>query len=67
MTDKFSFISVVKMKSQQKDKTGRFVIHTVQLKPRLACKSLETQRTINVTSQAESAVGFNVQVNKFFI
>ncbi|RLU16741.1 hypothetical protein DMN91_010941 [Ooceraea biroi] len=53
--------AVLRLKSTEKDKTGRFVIHTVQLKPRLACKTLEVNRMISVTSQSETVQSFAVQ------
>ncbi|XP_076246823.1 tripeptidyl-peptidase 2-like isoform X2 [Calliopsis andreniformis] len=53
--------AVIKLKSTEKDKTGRFVIHTIQLKPRLACKTLEVNKVISVTSQSESVQPFAVQ------
>nr|XP_012225494.1 PREDICTED: tripeptidyl-peptidase 2 [Linepithema humile] len=53
--------AVLRLKSTEKDKTGRFVIHTVQLKPRLACKTHEVNRIINVTSQSETVQPFAVQ------
>jgi len=54
------------LKSTEKDKTGRFVIHTVQLKPRLACKTLEVNRMISVTSQSETIQPFAVQVLQIY-
>jgi len=55
------------LKSTEKDKTGRFVIHTVQLKPRLACKTLEVNRMISVTSQSETVQPFAVQVLEIYV
>lgn len=59
------YISVLRLKSTEKDKNGRFVIHTLQLKPRLACKTLEVNRIISVTSQSETVQPFSVQVRIF--
>ncbi|KAG7205321.1 hypothetical protein KM043_007323 [Ampulex compressa] len=53
--------AVLRLKSTEKDKTGRFVIHTVQLKPRMACKTLELNKMINVSSQSETVHPFAVQ------
>ncbi|XP_018353839.1 PREDICTED: tripeptidyl-peptidase 2 isoform X2 [Trachymyrmex septentrionalis] len=53
--------AVLRLKSTEKDKTGRFVMHTIQLKPRLACKTLEVNRIISVTSQSETIQPFAVQ------
>ncbi|XP_024939416.1 tripeptidyl-peptidase 2 isoform X3 [Cephus cinctus] len=53
--------AVLRIKSTEKDKNGRFVIHTIQLKPRMACKTLEVNKMVNVTSQSETVQGFAVQ------
>ncbi|XP_020282375.1 tripeptidyl-peptidase 2 isoform X2 [Pseudomyrmex gracilis] len=53
--------AVLRLRSTEKDKNGRFVIHTLQLKPRLACKTLEVNRIISVTSQSETVQPFAVQ------
>jgi len=58
---------VLRLKSTEKDKTGRFVMHTIQLKPRLACKTLEVNRIISVTSQSETIQPFAVQVYKKYL
>jgi len=58
---------VLRLKSTEKDKTGRFVMHTIQLKPRLACKTLEVNRIISVTSQSETVQPFAVQVYKKYL
>ena len=49
------------MKGTEKEKTGRFMIQTVQLKPRLMCRTLEFNKMVNITSQSESSHGFMVQ------
>ncbi|XP_076661783.1 tripeptidyl-peptidase 2-like [Halictus rubicundus] len=53
--------AVVRLKSTEKDKTGRVVVQTVQLKPRLSCKTLEFNKMINITSQSETVQPFAVQ------
>ncbi|XP_043258788.1 tripeptidyl-peptidase 2 isoform X2 [Colletes gigas] len=53
--------AVIRLKSTEKEKVGRFVIHSIQLKPRLACKTLEVNKMINVTSQSETVQPFSVQ------
>ncbi|XP_076685935.1 tripeptidyl-peptidase 2-like isoform X2 [Andrena cerasifolii] len=53
--------AVVRLKSSEKEKVGRFVVHTIQLKPRLACKTLEASKTVIVTSQSETVQPFAVQ------
>ena len=58
---------MVRLKSTEKDKTGRFVIHSVQLKPRLSCKTLEVNKLFTVTSQSEIVHPFAVQVLSSYI
>ncbi|CAL7943225.1 unnamed protein product [Xylocopa violacea] len=53
--------AVIRLKSTEKDKTGRFVVHCVQLKPRLSCKTLEANKLFAVTSQSEIVHPFAVQ------
>ncbi|XP_058803991.1 tripeptidyl-peptidase 2 isoform X2 [Phymastichus coffea] len=53
--------AVLRLKTSEKDKTGRFVIHAVQLKPRLSTKTLEFNKMVNVTSQSETVQGFSLQ------
>ncbi|XP_046586806.1 tripeptidyl-peptidase 2 isoform X1 [Neodiprion lecontei] len=55
--------AVLRLKGTEKDKNGRFVIHTVQLKPKLVCKTLESNKMTNVTSQSETSHGFSVEGN----
>lgn len=58
----FDSHSVIRLKSSEKEKNGKFVVHTIQLKPRLACKTLEVNKMISVTSQSETVQPFAVQV-----
>ncbi|XP_017876642.1 tripeptidyl-peptidase 2 isoform X2 [Ceratina calcarata] len=53
--------AVIRLKSTEKDKVGRFVIHSVQLKPRLSCKTFEVNKLFTVTSQSEIVHPFAVQ------
>ncbi|XP_046818750.1 tripeptidyl-peptidase 2 isoform X1 [Vespa crabro] len=53
--------AVLKLRSTEKDKTSRFVLHTIQLKPRLACKTLEVNKMIGVTPQTECVQPFAVE------
>ncbi|XP_015431328.1 PREDICTED: tripeptidyl-peptidase 2 [Dufourea novaeangliae] len=53
--------AVIRLRSTEKDKTGRFVVHSIQLKPRLACKTLEVSKMLSVPSQSETVHPFAVQ------
>ncbi|OXU24497.1 hypothetical protein TSAR_010597 [Trichomalopsis sarcophagae] len=53
--------AVLRLKTTEKDKTGRFVMHTMQIKPRLSTKTLEVNKMLNITSQSETIQGFAVQ------
>ncbi|XP_012257165.2 tripeptidyl-peptidase 2 [Athalia rosae] len=55
--------AVLRLKGTEKDKNGRFVIHTVQLKPKLYCKALESTKMTSVTTQSETIHGFSVEGN----
>ncbi|XP_014208208.1 tripeptidyl-peptidase 2 isoform X2 [Copidosoma floridanum] len=52
---------VLRLKSAEKDKNGRFIIHTMQVKPRLSTQTLEVNKMINISSQSETVQGFAVQ------
>ncbi len=51
----------MRLNSADKDKTGRFIVHTMQIKPRLSTKVLETNKMLNITSQAETQHAFAVE------
>lgn len=53
--------AVIKLKSVDKEKTGRFAIQAVQIKPRMACRTLQMNKMINITSQSETIQGFTVE------
>lgn len=53
--------AVLSLKGLEADKNGRFVVHCIQLKPKTACKTLEFHKMVNVSSQAECSLGFQVQ------
>ncbi|KAI4503188.1 hypothetical protein M0802_001410 [Mischocyttarus mexicanus] len=53
--------AVLKIKSTDKDKSSRFIFHSIQLKPRLVCKTLELNKMIGVTSQSECVQPFPVE------
>ncbi|KAH9635138.1 hypothetical protein HF086_000859 [Spodoptera exigua] len=51
---------VLKISTEDKEKTGRFLIHTMQLLPKRSCRCHETQKMINVTSEAPASLHFQV-------
>lgn len=53
--------AVIRLQSVDKDKSGRFVIHCLQLRPKLVCKTLECHKVVNVTAQSEVVQGFPVR------
>ncbi|XP_072938553.1 tripeptidyl-peptidase 2 [Epargyreus clarus] len=54
---------VLKMQTEDVEKTGRFLIHTMQLLPRKSCRSHETQKMVNVTAEAPMLLPFQVVGN----
>ncbi|KAK6617784.1 hypothetical protein RUM43_014012 [Polyplax serrata] len=44
--------------SREQNKTGKFVLHCMQLKPKMGCKTLEFHRMFNVNSNAEIVHSF---------
>ncbi|CAG2063925.1 unnamed protein product, partial [Timema podura] len=55
--------AVLKLHCREKDKSGRFVIHAVQLRPKLVCKTLEFHKICTVSSQNDVFQGFSVRVS----
>nr|CAD7457742.1 unnamed protein product [Timema tahoe] len=53
--------AVLKLHCREKDKSGRFVIHAVQLRPKLVCKTLEFHKICTVSSQNDVFQGFSVR------
>lgn len=51
---------VLKMTTEDKEKTGRFLIHTMQLLPRQSCRTHETQKLITVCAEAPTLMPFQV-------
>ncbi|XP_022822336.1 tripeptidyl-peptidase 2 isoform X2 [Spodoptera litura] len=51
---------VLKISTEDKEKTGRFLIHTMQLLPKKSCRCHETQKMINVTAEAPTVLPFQV-------
>ncbi|XP_050554700.1 tripeptidyl-peptidase 2 isoform X2 [Spodoptera frugiperda] len=51
---------VLKISTEDKEKTGRFLIHTMQLLPKKSCRCHETQKMINVTAEAPTLLPFQV-------
>lgn len=60
-------ITVLRLRCVEKDKDGRFILHCLQLRPRMVCKTLEYHRVFNVISQSEVIKAFPVRVSIFTI
>jgi hypothetical protein len=58
---------VLRLRCVEKDKDGRFILHCVQLRPRMVCKTLEYHRVFNVSSQSEVIKAFPVRVSIFTV
>jgi len=58
----YSF-TVLQLRCLEKDKCGRFVLHCLQLRPKMAYRTLESYKLVNITSQSEVARGFPVRVS----
>lgn len=46
--------------NSEKENIGRFLVHTMQLLPRKSCRSHETQKLINISSEAPAVLPFKV-------
>ncbi|XP_021931036.1 tripeptidyl-peptidase 2 [Zootermopsis nevadensis] len=53
--------AVLQLQCVEKDKSGRFVLHCLQLRPNMVCKTLECHKMVNVSSQSEVIQGFPVR------
>ncbi|KAF4524231.1 hypothetical protein B566_EDAN012199 [Ephemera danica] len=53
--------AVLRLRTTQHDKNSRFVLHCVQLRPQLVCKTLEFHKMVNLAQQLESVQGFPVK------
>ncbi|XP_063827389.1 tripeptidyl-peptidase 2 [Ostrinia nubilalis] len=51
---------VLKMWTREQDKTGRFLVHAMQILPRRSCRCHETQKMLNVTTDAPTVLPFQV-------
>ncbi|KAG6441933.1 hypothetical protein O3G_MSEX002060 [Manduca sexta] len=49
---------VLKISTEDKEKTGRFLVHTMQILPRRSCRSHEMQKMVNVTAEAPTVLHF---------
>lgn len=59
--------TVLRLQCVEKDKAGRFVLHCLQLRPKMVCKTLECHKMVNISSQSEILQGFPVRVSIFTI
>ncbi|XP_039278356.1 tripeptidyl-peptidase 2 isoform X2 [Nilaparvata lugens] len=53
--------AVLTLKGLEEDKTERFVIHCVQLKPKTSCSTFEFHKMVTVSSQTACELRFQVQ------
>jgi len=53
--------AVLQLRCVEKDKCGRFVLHCLQLRPKMAYRTLESYKVIGITSQSEVTRGFPVR------
>ncbi|GBP73480.1 Tripeptidyl-peptidase 2 [Eumeta japonica] len=51
---------VLKIITEDKEKFGRFLIHTMQILPRRSCRSHENQKLVTVNSEAPTLLPFRV-------
>ncbi|XP_052750158.1 tripeptidyl-peptidase 2 [Galleria mellonella] len=51
---------VLKMWTTDHNNSGRFLVHTMQLLPRRSCRCHETQKMVNVSSEAPTLLPFQV-------
>ncbi|CAB3241271.1 unnamed protein product [Arctia plantaginis] len=51
---------VLRMSTEDKEKTGRFLVHTMQLMPNKSCRCHETQKMLNVGVEAPTVLPFQV-------
>jgi tripeptidyl-peptidase-2 len=58
---------VLRLRCVEKDKDGRFILHCLQLRPRMVCKTLEYHRVFNISSQTEVIKAFPVRVSIFTV
>lgn len=55
--------AVIRLKGQDKDLCGRFVVHCIQLRPKRNCKTIEFHKMVNVSAQNEVILSFQVKVD----
>ncbi|CAH0592745.1 unnamed protein product [Chrysodeixis includens] len=51
---------VLRISTDDKEKTGRFLVHTMQLLPKRSCRCHETQKMINVNAEAPTVLPFQL-------
>ncbi|KAJ8735983.1 hypothetical protein PYW08_006639 [Mythimna loreyi] len=51
---------ILRISTEDKEKTGRFLVHTMQLLPKKSCRSHETQKMITVTAEAPTFLPFQL-------
>ncbi|KAL1115752.1 hypothetical protein AAG570_006042 [Ranatra chinensis] len=53
--------AVVRLQVLDEDKSGNFIIHCIQLRPKQACKSLEFHKMLNTNPHSETSTAFRVK------
>uniref|UniRef100_A0A1B6LQD6 Tripeptidyl-peptidase 2 n=1 Tax=Graphocephala atropunctata TaxID=36148 RepID=A0A1B6LQD6_9HEMI len=53
--------AVIRLRGQDRENFGRFVVHCIQLRPKRSCRALEFHKMVNVSAQSEAVVSFQVK------
>ncbi|XP_059484190.1 tripeptidyl-peptidase 2 isoform X2 [Neocloeon triangulifer] len=53
--------AVLRLKARKDTKNSRFVLHCVQLRPQLVCKTQEFHKMVSISQQSEAVHGFPVK------
>lgn len=54
---------MLKITTEDKEKTGRFLIHAMQILPKKSCRCHETQKLLNVNAEAPTILPFQITVS----
>ncbi|XP_013176640.1 PREDICTED: tripeptidyl-peptidase 2 [Papilio xuthus] len=52
--------AVLRLSTAERERSGRFLVHTMQLLPQRSCRSHETHKLLNVTAEAPTYLPFQV-------
>lgn len=59
--------ATIRLRAQEPNQSGRFVVHCIQLRPKKTCKTIEYHKMVNVCAEAEATLSFQVKVRLCFI